>query len=277
MIARFPGKCRNCHGRIQQGARITWQKGMGAAHVNCEQATETVVGMNGAYEWQIEEIARLNGDALHAYKLTPAECDAMIAELRESELASRLQPVADYLFGLNTAGKLNEFTMSLWDQYCRNGKLTERQIAAVERKMAKAQEDADLPGEDVVPHGRYALAQGNGVYLLAHVWRKYGRTNVYDDRTREPLANKGEVLEAIVQAGPAESARLYGTVTGTCSRCAKRLDVRLSVALGIGPVCGKHFHTKEDWTRIKREAREQIRAQGFDPNEPVATTTELAA
>ena len=41
MIAKFPGKCQKCNGRIAVGAAIEWKKGAGASHATeaqCEAA-----------------------------------------------------------------------------------------------------------------------------------------------------------------------------------------------------------------------------------------------
>jgi hypothetical protein len=36
ITARFPGRCRNCGGRISQGDKINWNRDGGATHISCD-------------------------------------------------------------------------------------------------------------------------------------------------------------------------------------------------------------------------------------------------
>jgi hypothetical protein len=124
---------------------------------------------------------------------------------------------------------------------------------------------ADLPGEDAVPAGRYALDNGDGTYLLVKVWRKNGRVNVYDDDEygrKHPLAT----LKAIEDAGALESAQLYGHLRHRCSRCGTTLKNRLSVHLGLGTDCVMHYANGKE---MKEKGRRELRDQGIDPYETV--------
>jgi hypothetical protein len=38
LIAKYPGKCKGCGGRIRIGQQIYWIKGTGARHADCRQA-----------------------------------------------------------------------------------------------------------------------------------------------------------------------------------------------------------------------------------------------
>ena len=40
---------------------------------------------------------------------------------------------------------------------------------------------------------------------------------------------------------PQEAAIKYGHKTGQCAICGRQLDNKLSVALGIGPICNERF------------------------------------
>lgn len=40
ITAKFPGKCRACGGAIHKGDAIEWQKGQGAAHLNCSSSSQ---------------------------------------------------------------------------------------------------------------------------------------------------------------------------------------------------------------------------------------------
>lgn len=248
MVARFPGTCLNCSGRIRSGDRIYYSKGAGATHDVCPLQPELA---GREFRW-----ARLDDGGWGVRVTDPAgNCDVLQDEV---------------VTVTNRSGRSKEV------------KLSQMVSARDQGDCTYACESADqqldfLPGPDVVPAGRYAIDMG-GTYFMVRVWRgrnpKYVR--VYEDRT-DAEVDRADALARISEAGPAEAARLYGTLTGSCSRCAKRLDVRLSVKLGIGPVCGKKFYEPADWKRIMAEARSEIRADGFDPSEPVDTVIPQAA
>ncbi len=52
-----------------------------------------------------------------------------------------------------------------------------------------------------------------------------------------------DLLKQIVETmnSPQEAAVRYGHQTGQCSICGRRLDNKLSIALGIGPICNEKF------------------------------------
>jgi hypothetical protein len=133
-------------------------------------------------------------------------------------------------------------------------------------KRAPKPSEADLPGDDVVPAGRYAL-ELDGELRFVKVWRKGERIGVYDDdnRDRLPLTT----LQAIADAGSFECAVRYGQLRKACSRCGVKLRNRLSVELAIGPECIKYWH--DDVTRLTLvdNARQAIRARGEDPKETI--------
>ena len=52
-----------------------------------------------------------------------------------------------------------------------------------------------------------------------------------------------DLLKQIVETmnSPQEAAVRYGHQTGQCSICGRRLDNKISIALGIGPICNEKF------------------------------------
>lgn len=49
MIARFPGKCRECGGKITRGQSIDWARSTGAAHSRCSGKSDQPVGFRPGY------------------------------------------------------------------------------------------------------------------------------------------------------------------------------------------------------------------------------------
>jgi hypothetical protein len=179
ITAKYPGTCRECGGRIQQGDRIEWEKGAGAAHVEC-----------------------------------PA------------------------------------------------------QPTVVER------EPDEIPFPNV-PDGRYAVQiRDTDEWDLLRVWR--GTRNpaiVHVYRVKgtergvrvEGAAERGAL--ALIAEDPGQAAIEFGHRTGSCSRCGLELDKNLSRHLGIGPVCMKHWFDDETRLAKMRAGREELRADGIDPED----------
>jgi len=142
------------------------------------------------------------------------------------------------------------------------------QVSATEAiyELAKEEEDDDLPA---IPNGFYAVEVDSKLLLVKVVEFRSGRVHVFDadDRNREYPAKK--VLEAIYEFGPGEAAIAYGRLRGHCARCDSPLENNLSVELGIGPVCGKHYFDRETWGNRKAAARAALRARGLEPNDSV--------
>lgn len=243
--AKFRGTCLRCQGRISPGEAIEWQSGVGASHVECPSPQQQL---------QIGREARWRkvDDNVWCVRVTdPAGgCHALAGQEIEVESAK---------------GRVQKVT------------LAERLDGATQRDCTYAVVKEALPGEALVPAGRYALEEPGQRYVLIRVWRKGERVNVFDARTREKVPDVKATLERIVAAGAAASAVLYGKVTGECSRCGEQLSVRLSIELGIGPVCGKHWHDPEQWRDRKAAARAALRARGLDPNEQVVVDAAEAA
>jgi hypothetical protein len=144
-----------------------------------------------------------------------------------------------------------------------------------EKASAPKDDNYGIPSVDDLPAGRYAINSADGELTFYEVWRgtrkpEYVKLYVLHgpDSTEVPFG-KGMVtiLKSIAQEAGAAAVR-YGHEIGACSICNKRLTNRVSRALGIGPVCGGRFWG-EEFKSVVHGAREQIKAQGLDPDENV--------
>jgi len=165
----------------------------------------------------------------------------------------------------------NGFAKSLCEQIDRTGKLSDKQIAAVDKMFAKldtnSTERAAKSGE--VDMGAiealFATAKASGLKRLAFVadglrispapetGRNAGAFYVKQDdeyqgkivggRFVAAAAADAETLPKLseIAADPAGMARLYGKRTGTCCCCGKTLTDPVSIENGIGPVCATRW------------------------------------
>jgi uncharacterized CHY-type Zn-finger protein len=169
----------------------------------------------------------------------------------------------------------NEFYRSLYNQLADSGRLSEKQIVAVERSIAKAKEektkaDANRPqvGAGALkmlevfaraldngykrPTVRteqfdFSLAPSAGansgfIYVKSHETHEYiGKI----DPTGKLFAYKAPqtTVDALmlVCENPLEAAVKFGAKTGICSCCGRELTNKESVELGIGPICRERF------------------------------------
>jgi len=154
-------------------------------------------------------------------------------------------------------------------------------ISALKDKPYKASGDAPkaskddnygIPSADALPTGRYAIDNADGELTFYRVWR--GTKNpdyvkVYllhgPDESEIPFSKGMVTILKSIAEDAAGAAIRYGHEIGACSVCAKRLTNRVSRALGIGPICGGHFYG-EEFKSVVHGAREQIKAQGLDPD-----------
>jgi hypothetical protein len=150
-------------------------------------------------------------------------------------------------------------------------------LTALPHKPKAQRQDTNVPD---VPNGRYALEDPEDAlnpikfYKVNH-GKAGGRWEgfVFVDRfvSDETYPVKGHariaVLEAIA-ANPLEAAQRFGREENACCICGRRLTRRLSRYLGIGPVCGG----RNEWvdSDMIASAREELRAQGLDPDEEVS-------
>jgi len=158
-------------------------------------------------------------------------------------------------------------------------------LSREERKDAPAKAKDDnygIPSADALPTGRYAIDSADGELTFYRVWR--GTRNpdyvkVYllhgPDETEIPFGKGLVTITQAIASDAAGAAIRYGHEIGACSVCAKRLTNRVSRALGIGPICGGHFYG-EEFKSVVHGAREQIKAQGLDPDGNVEEDEEVA-
>lgn len=86
------------------------------------------------------------------------------------------------------------------------------------------------------------------VYIFSHEkeLNQWGSlSNKYLGWIEESKTNLGEVslIQAVEDAAadPYKAAKVYGMATGTCSCCGRELTNKLSIELGIGPICREKF------------------------------------
>ena len=167
----------------------------------------------------------------------------------------------------------NDFASSLVEQYDRKRSLSDKQLDAAERMLAKiaatraekAARAAAAPSVDLTRvHAMFAKAMASGhkrpVYRAAGLalslaplsGRNAGSIYVKDDETGDYLGKVTEDLrfnplrtapewaaEALsrIARDPSTAAVEYGRETGRCSCCGRELTNPESIALGIGPIC----------------------------------------
>jgi hypothetical protein len=231
--AKLPGRCKRCRGAIQPGERIVKDdKRRGYVHEVCPaQPVQLVFSMPEP----------------GAKPASPAQL-----ELLENLLEERTP----------SAALAEHFPDNLSD-------LKSNQAGAIIDEMFNMPRgiQADVPGPDQVPAGRYALEDGPALQLVK-VFRDGDRVRVFDDDNREHEYHAGAILRRIVRIGAAEAATRYGQLRGRCWRCGRKLEDKVSVELAMGPVCGEHIYPKPVWKIKVRAARDEIRERGEDPDAP---------
>jgi hypothetical protein len=171
-------------------------------------------------------------------------------------------------------GSTSDFAHSLRDFVHRNGKLSERQMAAamsnVEKLKAALRGRQNAPTIDI-SHivDSFKNAQSNGILrpklrLLngedAFVFSRAPavganpgaiyvvRDEVYMGKIQDGKFYRSGPCDAIVEASileacdkPEQAAIAYGQKFGACSCCGRTLTNALSIELGIGPICRSNF------------------------------------
>lgn len=120
-----------------------------------------------------------------------------------------------------------------------------------------------------IPSGRYAL-QGENVLNNIEFYSVYrfedGGLSLKRFASDERYPVKGAARQSVLKAIAADitgAARLYGTETAHCGRCAKLLTRRVSRTFGIGPECAEHMGISAAYEALEAS----LKAQGIDPNE----------
>lgn len=168
------------------------------------------------------------------------------------------------------------FLAAMWDAIYKFGSLTERQLAAVQKFMARSQErraaavsraeSAPSVAETInplresllkakasglkyvrltTPQFEFSLAKDSGKNPGC-IYVKAGETYLGKitpegrlQTSRDGGAREAEIVE--VCKDPLAAAKLYGIQTGRCGCCGRELTDPESVAAGIGPVCAERY------------------------------------
>lgn len=174
----------------------------------------------------------------------------------------------------------SEFAASLHAAIYQYGSLTERQLAAVEKILAKDAERkanapqpvAELPNclrylqnarDNGLKYPKLRLVDSSGARIVLQLAgsrsRNPGSVNITDGRRYPdnrwfgridtdgkftPARNcPPEVVETLVEIDkdPANAVKVQGQRTGQCCCCGRELTNEVSIELGIGPICRERF------------------------------------
>jgi hypothetical protein len=184
----------------------------------------------------------------------------MAADEPDASEMTDQQRVGTYLQQLEADGKLNTFTTSLLNQLRSRGSLSDRQVGAVMKDIAKADAQAERRNDDGA-HATVAVTEP-GVYekdgvIYVVKWNKE-KTRLYAKQIRElnstRITEAGTVVEiefdyapgAVYKLTPGDKmpldkAKEYTIRYGRCIVCGRDLKKAESVERGIGPICIKSF------------------------------------
>ena len=178
----------------------------------------------------------------------------LLTDARNKEITDRLRSVASW----------NSFARQILADYDRGGLINANQMTAAERMMNKLEENSvkvDLSRiremfEVAVSNGHQKpvyRAEGLKISLAPATGRNAGALYVvvidndaYQGKVegvtfkavREAAASTVDALHRIA-ANPMEAAVRYGQKTGKCSCCGRKLTNKMSIELGIGPICAE--------------------------------------
>lgn len=134
-----------------------------------------------------------------------------------------------------------------------------------------------------LPAGRYAIENEQGELRFYQMWEsKDGKRRALyvmfgpNDSKLFPKVQES-ICQKILDAGFRECAIRFGNEIGACSNCGRRLTNRISRALGIGPICGGRMFSSDDWAETVKKARDEITAQGLDPDEELELEEKIEA
>lgn len=250
-------------------------------------------GTGTFYSWAGRPVGpcrRCNGRGQNVFKTSPEARAATKSryEAKKAEKADQAHRDATAWIMANEAEyawiKANpnfDFAISLREALFKYGALTDGQLAAVRRCVARnAERDAAKAAEKIQAEtsaptcsvskieDAFAVAMGNGVKrpklrLDAFIFSpapahgsNAGAIYVVDASTRDYLgkvkdgkflrvrANCTEQQEAAIVAAasdPEASARAYGQRTGCCSVCGKGLTRNESIDRMMGPICAERY------------------------------------
>jgi hypothetical protein len=183
----------------------------------------------------------------------------------------------DVFAWINRKAERFDFARSMGEAISKYGHLTDNQLAACERMMVKdaereaqwaaerAAKAAAAPSIDIgairtalltakshimwpklrLDRFTFSLA-GENSRNAGSIYVKDGETylgKITDGRFHASRDCTEELQAAIIAAAanPEEAARAYGLEFGICSCCGRKLTNKLSIELGIGPICRERF------------------------------------
>jgi hypothetical protein len=229
ITSKFDGECKLCGGRILAGESVNWTKG------------EKGVAHEVCPENPQPVVATDMAKAFVASLLGEAAIDDDIRDVIQIRLDSKIP-------------------------------MTKREASSLIDYLKGLPKAALAVTEDDVPEGRYALDIDGTVAFVKVTWRD-GRVGVWDADAafgeKGKMYPKAATLAAIIAQGAGECAARYGHLRGICGRCNARLSDLVSVELGIGPTCGRHWYDAAEWKGMKKAARSAIEARGDDPDDEV--------
>lgn len=209
-----------------------------------------------------QKVAQLKANAVAQAAVERAARQAAEAIQRAVDWAMRHPQEMEWI----EANMGTEFGASLAKYLNDRGTLTERQVAAIQRKIADAKAATPAPQLSVARiEAAFDVARERGVKkpamrLDSFVFKAAGASStnpgaIYVTEEGEYLGKitggrfikvrecNEDQQERIVAAAtnPDEAARAYGQRTGNCSICGRELTAEESIERFIGPVCAGRY------------------------------------
>lgn len=235
---RYPEKCKDCRG------------------------TGRFYSYTGRY---VGQCFKCKGKGVQVFKTSPEarqrQCTAAAAK-KKAAVSAKAKAAGEWLAANPERAKFLaedwEFPLSLLGSLMQYGSLTEKQVAAIDKCVAKravrkaAEAKQDENGLDIsgIPTGRYLAGD---VQVKVQNVTKEGRWEGWvfvksenDDRlgSQKPGATYRGKYEAelkLIAADPLAAAIAFGRETGTCCCCGRTLTNPESIEAGIGPICATRF------------------------------------
>jgi hypothetical protein len=215
---------------------------------------------------------RCKGTGTLTYKTSPEQRQRTRVRAQDRKQAkhdAKAQRVQDWLAANPERAKFLEqdweFPVSLRAGLDKYGSLTDNQLAAIDRSIAKqatrreerAALDTDLDLTDL-PGGMYAVPGGDtrlkirvnkpragtkwAGWTFVDDGAEYGQRQKYGSQRPGGLYN-GKLTDQLraIMADPFEASKAYGKLVGRCGVCGRHLEDEVSVANGIGPICAAKF------------------------------------
>lgn len=191
------------------------------------------------------------------------------AEREAAKLTKWIEQHADVVAYLRERTQRWDFAASLLTSLEKYDSLTEKQMAAVERAMARdaardaqRKAEAEKQGSDLdlstLPSGMYAVPGGDTRlklrisrprkgsnwegYIFIDDGAAYGQRRNYG-RQAPGARYSGKVIDQLraIMADPKAAMAAYGHLTGQCGVCGRKLEDEQSIERGMGPICAGKF------------------------------------